>query len=70
MTPTQFEAVHGAAWAELDALLAVAESGKSARRQHWDAPRLATLYRASCEQLALAQARAYPIHLTQQLEDL
>ncbi len=32
--------------------------------------RLTALYRRSCEHLALAQARAYPIHLTQRLEHL
>jgi len=35
-----------------------------------DGARLAELYRRSCEHLALAQARAYPIHLTQRLESL
>lgn len=35
-----------------------------------DGARLAELYRRSCEHLALAQARAYPIHLTQRLESI
>jgi uncharacterized membrane protein SpoIIM required for sporulation len=35
-----------------------------------DGARLSELYRRACEHLALAQARAYPIHLTQPLEQL
>ena len=35
-----------------------------------DAARLAALYRAACEHLALARARAYPAHLTARLDDL
>ena len=69
MSPLKFEADHVAAWAELEALLDKAEKGPR-RKQAWDGARLATLYRAVCEQLALAQARAYPIHLTQRLESL
>lgn len=71
MTPRQFEAGRGARWAELEELLATAEAGRRARgKKGWDAARLAALYRSSCEDLALAQARAYPIHLTQRLESL
>lgn len=33
-----------------------------------DAARMGKLYRLSCEHLALAQARAYPVHLRQRLE--
>jgi uncharacterized membrane protein SpoIIM required for sporulation len=33
-----------------------------------DGERLTRLYRQACEHLALAQARAYPVHLTQRLE--
>ncbi len=33
-----------------------------------DGARLSALYRRSCEHLALARARSYPIHLTQRLE--
>lgn len=40
------------------------------KRAPLDGARLAGLYRRSCEHLALAQARAYPIHLTQRLESL
>ncbi|MEO5670272.1 MAG: stage II sporulation protein M, partial [Ramlibacter sp.] len=69
MSPLKFEGDHAAQWAELEALLDKTEKGPR-RKQAWDGARLATLYRAVCEQLALAQARAYPIHLTQRLESL
>ena len=76
MNPAQFEATYGPQWDELDALLVA-----TARPRRWfasaakqapapDAERLAALYRAICEHLALAQARAYPIHLAERLEDL
>lgn len=67
MTPLKFETGHAPMWIELEALLALAESKKAAA---CDAARLAALYRRVCEHLALAQARAYPIHLTQRLEAL
>ncbi len=76
MNPAQFEATYGPQWDELDALLTA-----TARPRRWfsrasqqapapDAERLAALYRAICEHLALAQARAYPVHLAERLEDL
>lgn len=67
MSPLKFEADHAAAWNELEALLEQAEKNS---RAAWDGARLATLYRGVCEHMALAQARAYPIHLTQRLESL
>jgi len=67
MTPLKFETGHAPMWLELDALLTAAER-KS--RAACDGARLAALYRRVCEHLALAQARAYPIHLTQRLEAL
>jgi uncharacterized membrane protein SpoIIM required for sporulation len=70
MSPLKFEADHAPAWAELEALLDAAEGQKKRAKEAWDGARLAALYRAVCEQLALAQARAYPIHLTQRLESL
>lgn len=79
MTPLQFESAYGALWAELDANLARIEGktrpGKSAARRSatkepLDAARVAALYRATCEHLALARSRDYPIHLTERLEDL
>ena len=65
MTPLDFEAAYAPIWAELEQVIGVAES-----KRKFDGARLATLYRRVCEHLALAQARAYPIHLTQRLEAL
>lgn len=67
MTPLQFETLYAPLWRELDTLLGQAH-GKQAKAL--DGARLSALYRRSCEHLALAQARAYPIHLIQQLEQL
>jgi uncharacterized membrane protein SpoIIM required for sporulation len=67
MTPLQFEEQHRAEWKELEAALDQAH-GKQASQV--DGDRLAALYRRCCEHLALAQARAYPIHLTERLEQL
>jgi uncharacterized membrane protein SpoIIM required for sporulation len=68
----KFEADHAAQWTELATLLDQAEgiASKADKKKGWDAARLALLYRAVCEQLALAQARAYPMHLTDRLEGL
>ncbi len=65
MTPLQFEATHTPLWQELEAALAQSAKGKP-----FDGARLAQLYRTCCEQLALAQVRSYPIHVTQRLETL
>lgn len=65
MTPLQFEAAYAPLWTELEAEVAVAE-----KRRKFDGARLATLYRRVCEHLALAQARGYPVHVTQRLESL
>ncbi len=82
MTPLLFEAQNAPLWRELEAALDRAEKKrrpqapsadtKQATPQPaaLDGARLAELYRRSCEHLALAQARAYPIHLTQKLESL
>ena len=76
MTPLQFEADHGAQWSELEAALALIEGGrrrwfrKAADDASPDAARLGMLYRAACEHLALARARAYPTHQTSRLESL
>lgn len=66
MSPAHFEAAHAPRWEELERLLDAAEG--SGKRRLWDGARLAALYRRSCEDLALAQARAYPVHLVQRLE--
>ena len=80
MTPLQFEAQYRPLWDELEAALAP-RPGRFGRKKpvHVDATtsartkgpaRLAELYRATCEHLALAQSRAYPRHLTARLEAL
>jgi uncharacterized membrane protein SpoIIM required for sporulation len=66
MTPLQFEAAHGPAWAELEALLAPARR----RGARLDAARFARLYRAACEHLAVARARGYPVGMVERLEGL
>lgn len=70
MTPRQFEAQYAALWTELEQLLDQLEGRRAAWPATLPGARLAALYRRSCEHLALAQARAYPIHLTQRLEQL
>ena len=67
MTPLRFETEYARVWNELEHLVDAAEDRKEAR---WDGARLADLYRMTCEHLALAQARSYPVHLTQRLESL
>jgi len=82
MTPLQFEAGYAPVWDELEAAL----DGRHVKPRRWfqrstaddraepaappDAARLAMLYRASCEHLALARARAYPAHLNSRLSTL
>jgi uncharacterized membrane protein SpoIIM required for sporulation len=76
MTPLQFETANAPLWQELEAALDRAEGKKADKKKDkakaapLDGARLAELYRRSCEHLALAQARAYPIHLTQRLESI
>jgi uncharacterized membrane protein SpoIIM required for sporulation len=65
MTPLKFEADHAPCWNELEAALTPVKGQAPA-----DGARLAALYRRVCEHLALAQARAYPMHLTQRLASL
>jgi uncharacterized membrane protein SpoIIM required for sporulation len=79
MTPLQFEAAHDAQWRELEA--ACDAGAKRRRRKRREGPadsgaasvdraRFADLYRATCEHLALAQARSYPVALIERLEGL
>ena len=68
MTPLQFEAEHAAAWQELDAALAARTRRKAGARS--DRARIASLYRAACEHLAVAESRAYPVWLIERLESL
>jgi len=83
MTPLQFESQYAPFWQELELALDRAEKKALPKKKNepkagnpqakpppLDGARLAELYRRSCEHLALAQARAYPIHLTQRLESL
>ena len=84
MTPLQFEARQRARWDELEQSLAALEQGRKAARKSrkkngqgegassapLDPARLAALYRAACEDLALARSRAYPVHLMARLEEL
>ena len=79
MTPLQFESAYRPLWDELEEAIERIEG--SARRgkkndgtvpakKPLDAARVAALYRSACEHLALARSRAYPIHLTERLDDL
>ena len=66
MSPLQFETLHGPEWAALERLLDEIESG----RRDADAAAAARSYRRVCEQLSLARARAYPLHLAERLDAL
>jgi uncharacterized membrane protein SpoIIM required for sporulation len=68
MTPLQFEAQHGAAWQELEA--ALAPTSRKPRTAPTDPARIAALYRAACEHLAIAESRSYPVWLIERLEAL
>ena len=81
MTPLQFEADYAPLWNELEAALVHVEAGRRrgavSRRpdpapesEPPEAARLAALYRAACEHLALARSRAYPVRLTSRLDAL
>ena len=65
MTPIYFETEHAALWDAFAAQLAEARRGAGV-----DGALLAERYRRVCEHLALAQSRAYPIHLVARLESL
>lgn len=65
MTPMRFEAEYGPSWDAFAEQLALARAGKPV-----DGALLAARYRRVCENLALAQSRAYPIHLVARLEGL
>lgn len=66
MSPLQFEAQHAAEWAALEQELQRLEGGNPEA----DAGAVARGYRRVCEQLALARARAYPLHLAERLDGL
>jgi len=65
MTPLHFEAEYRPLWDGLAEQLQLARQGKPV-----DAALLAAGYRRVCENLALAQSRAYPVHLLGRLEQL
>ena len=65
MTPVRFEAEYRPMWDAFAEQVATAKLGKPV-----DGALLATRYRRVCEHLALAQSRAYPIHLMARLESL
>ncbi len=65
MTPLRFEAAYGPSWDAFAEQVALAREGKPV-----DGALLAARYRRVCENLALAQSRAYPIHLVARLEAL
>jgi len=65
MTPHHFETEYGPLWDDFAEQLALARQGKPV-----DAALLAARYRRICENLALAQSRAYPVHLVARLEGL
>jgi uncharacterized membrane protein SpoIIM required for sporulation len=74
MTPLQFEERYQPEWEELQRLLARVRSPQRPWRQSAEpavaGERVAALYRRTCEQLALARARAYPTYLIDRLEQL
>lgn len=65
MTPVRFESEYGPMWDAFAEQLALAQRGEGV-----DGALLAARYRRICEHLALAQSRAYPIHLVARLEAL
>ena len=75
MTPRQFEALHAASWQELEQACAHGDkapkwnaAAPSDRGPLLDRARFAELYRAACEQLALARSRGYPVAMIERLE--
>jgi uncharacterized membrane protein SpoIIM required for sporulation len=69
MTPLQFEAEHGAVWQELEAALGAAPKPRRGKAPA-DRARIAALYRAACEHLAIAESRSYPVWLIERLAAL
>ncbi|MBO9685592.1 stage II sporulation protein M [Roseateles chitosanitabidus] len=65
MSPLHFAATHGPLWDAFALQLVDAKRGAGV-----DGALLAERYRRVCEHLALAQSRAYPIHLIARLESM
>jgi uncharacterized membrane protein SpoIIM required for sporulation len=63
MSPLEFEQVHAAEWEALETQLGLLE----ARKPGVDAAAVLRSHRRVCEQLALAQARGYPLHVAERL---
>jgi len=78
MTALQFEESYRDEWTELEGLLAMLPQGAADWRRFrllgvedpQSSARLPELYRRACGHLALARARAYPLHLIDRLEAL
>jgi len=73
MTPLQFEQLYEPDWSELEGLLDQVLGravGGVEKGQPVSGARLASLYRRTCEHLALSRARAYPAYLIDRLERL
>jgi uncharacterized membrane protein SpoIIM required for sporulation len=81
MTPLQFENAYRPVWDELDQALEHVEGAPRTKKDEQGkrrvdkgskrpATRVAALYRATCEHLALARSRDYPTHITARLEAL
>ncbi len=66
LTPLQFEARYAPQWQALERQLDALESKGTVAH----AAEVARGYRAACEHLALAQERAYPLHLADRLDTL
>ncbi len=63
MTPFDFQAANQASWNELEG-----ELGREQR--HLDPDRFMALYRLSCEHLALARSRGFPLHVIERLSSI
>jgi uncharacterized membrane protein SpoIIM required for sporulation len=71
MTPLRFEQLHEAEWIELETALDHLLRRRGRRSRANPVPqgeRVASLYRRTCEHLALARSRSYPAHLVDRLE--
>lgn len=69
-SPLQFESRYAAEWQRLAQQLDDLEKPRLKHKAGIDAAGLASAYRRVCGQLALAQSRAYPLHLVERLATL
>src|SRR5215831_13749964 len=71
MTPLQFEQLYERDWEELQTLLAQIHNRRYGKEPVLvQGERVASLYRRTCEHLALARARFYPAYLVERLEQI